>query len=89
MTDYRSQGRTFNDIILDLESSTKIAGHRTYSAVYIACQSLKGLSFLRAFHQETFFKKLDAALKNEMSRLEELDRITSLVDSSMGVKQEI
>jgi len=45
ITDYRSQGRSFNDIILDLESSIKIAGdYRTYSAVYVAlsrCQSLK------------------------------------------------
>jgi len=40
---------------------------------------MPGLSFLRAFLQATFFTKPDAALKDEMSRLEELDRITLLV----------
>jgi len=35
---------------------------------------------LRAFPQGIFFTKPDAALQDEMSRLEELDRVTSLVD---------
>ena len=84
ITDYRSQGRTFSDIILDIESPTKIAGgHHAYPAVYVAlsrCWSLQGLSFLRAFLQAALFIKPNAALKDEMSRLEQLDRNTSLVD---------
>jgi len=64
ITDYRFQGRTPSDPTPDLESPTKIAGgRRTYTAVYVAlsrCQSLKGLPFLRAFPQATFFTKPDA-----------------------------
>jgi len=43
--------------------------------VYLAlsrCQSLKGLSFLREFPQATLFTGPDAALKDEMSRLEDI-----------------
>jgi len=78
ITDYRSQGRTFSDIIFDLESPTKIAGgHRiyTYTAVYVAlsrCWPLKGLSFSTG----NIFSTPDAALKDAMGRFTELDRLT-------------
>ena len=68
ITDYRSQGRTFSNVILDLEPSNPRGTrgvHHTYTAVYIAlsrCRSSLGLSFLRAFPHAIFFAKPDNAL---------------------------
>jgi len=50
ITDYRSQGRTFSNIRLDLEPPNPRGmhkGHHTYTAVYVAlsrCHSSSGLS---------------------------------------------
>ena len=61
-TDYKAQGRAFNNIILDLQSAgRKTAGHRTYTAVYVAlsrCRSLSGLNLLCTIPQAIFLQDL-------------------------------
>ena len=84
ITDYKSQGRTFSNIILDLESPNPKGGvrggHHTYTAVYVAlsrCRSRSGLSFLHAFPYATFFAKPDPGLGQEERRLQALEIQTS------------
>jgi len=68
ITDYRWQGRTFSNVILDLEPpnpSGMRGGHHTYTAIYVVlsrCRSSLSLSFLRAFPHAIFFAKPDNAL---------------------------
>ena len=85
ITDYRSQGRTFNQVILDFESANKKTegGHRTFTAVYVALSrtgSISGLSFLRGFSQSTFLVKPDPQLEKQMSRLQALERRSLSID---------
>ena len=84
ITDYKSQGRTFSNVILDLESPNPKGGvrggHYTYTAVYVVlsrCCSRSGLSFLRAFPYATFFAKPDPGLGQEERRLQALEIQTS------------
>ncbi|KAF8437026.1 hypothetical protein BDZ91DRAFT_687651, partial [Kalaharituber pfeilii] len=49
ITDYKAQGRTFDNILVDLESTNSFGQHRKFTAVYVAlsrCRSLDGLNFL-------------------------------------------
>ena len=85
ITDYRSQGRTFNEVILDFESAKKGGNnqHSTFTATYVAlsrCRSIAGLSFLRAFPASSFFVKPDIRLEQEMGRLILLEEATLSID---------
>ena len=81
ITDYRSQGRTFNRVVIDLEPPNIRweGGHRTFTAVYVAlsrCRSSDGLSFLRAFSEKVLTIKPDSRLASEMARLKKLEENT-------------
>ena len=81
ITDYRSQGRTFNRVVIDLEPPNIRweGGHRTFTAVYVAlsrCRSLDGLSFFRAFSEKVLTIKPDSRLASEMARLKKLEENT-------------
>jgi len=86
ITDYRSQDRTFSNVIPDLEPPNPRGtrgGHHTYTAVYVAlsrCRSSLGLSFLRAFPHAIFLAKPDNALPAEQTRLEASEMETSAVN---------
>ena len=85
ITDYRSQSRTFNRVMLDFESANKQTegGHRTFTAIYVALsrtRSISGLSFLRGFPQSTFLVKPDHRLEKEMNRLQALERRSLSID---------
>ena len=61
ITDYRSQGRTFNNIILNLELLIKIAGgHYTYSAICTVCTVARarcqGYHFFEHFCRQHFLQ---------------------------------
>jgi len=83
ITDYRSQVRTFSNVILDLEPPNPRGMRGGYHAVYVSlsrCRSSFGLSLLRAFPHAIFFAKPDNALQAEWTHLEALEIETSAVN---------
>jgi ATP-dependent exoDNAse (exonuclease V) alpha subunit len=54
ITHYRSQGRTFENVIVDLET-TRQSGHQNFAAIYVMLsrvKSMAGLTFLRWFRND-------------------------------------
>ncbi|KLO12580.1 hypothetical protein SCHPADRAFT_803817, partial [Schizopora paradoxa] len=66
MTDYKSQGRTMDKVIIDLQST------RTRQSAYVMLsrvRSLDGLLILRPFEPKKLKAEFDPELRSEMSRL--------------------
>ena len=73
-TDYKSQGRTLNCAIVDLQSA------KTLQGAYVMLsrvRSLKGLLVLRPFGASKICARLSAELRNELGRIENLARNTT------------
>ncbi|KAF8477358.1 hypothetical protein BDZ91DRAFT_709124, partial [Kalaharituber pfeilii] len=57
VTDYKAQGRTFGQDLIDLELYNSFGQHSTFTVVYVEllrCRTLGGLKFLRGFKENTF-----------------------------------
>lgn len=73
MTDYKSQGRTLDYVIVDLTGCT---GSQSPYVMISRATSLKGLLILRPFHPSKVQSHPSQDLRNEMSRIEEIHRRT-------------
>lgn len=72
-TDYKSQGRSLEKVIVDIASARSLQG------VYVMLsrvKSLKGLAVLRWFPQDKLYGRLSQDLRNEFARLEVLNETT-------------
>ncbi len=75
-TDYKSQGRTLDRAIVDIESAQSIQG------IYVMLsrvRSLRGIAVLRPFAPEKLQSRISEELRTEFRRLERLDQETATV----------
>jgi len=68
-TDYKSQGRTFDRVIVDLDSARRQGVYVMLSRV----KSLAGLAILRWFPESKIYSQLSEELRDELKRLEVLE----------------
>ena len=79
-TDYKSQGRSLAEAIVDPESASSLQG------VYVMLsrvRSLTGLAVLRPFRVSKVIQRLSQELRTELRRLEYLDHQTQLSHTSI------
>ncbi|VDC05031.1 unnamed protein product [Peniophora sp. CBMAI 1063] len=68
-TDYKAQGRSLDEVIVDLASTTKPQGRYVMLS---RVRSLAGLAVLRPFSSECFSRPLQKYIKDELRRVSEL-----------------
>jgi hypothetical protein len=59
-THFRSQGRTFDKVVLDLGSGQRLSEYQIFATIYVMLsrvKSLKGLSFTRWFQESVLQAK--------------------------------
>ena len=72
-TDYKSQGRSLNEAIVDPASASSLQG---LYVMLSRVRTLTGLAILRPFKSGKLNQRLSQELRNELQRLEDLDRLT-------------
>lgn len=73
-TDYKSQGKTIQNVIIDLATCS------SRESAYVLCSravTLQNLLILRPFHISVIQRRLSLNFKREFARLEELDQVTA------------
>ena len=80
ITDYQSQGHTFEQITIDFTTSTRnLSEHKTFCSLYVAlsrCKSVSGVSLRTPLSQRQFLARPNYLLYQEIQRLQILAQRT-------------
>lgn len=79
ITDYKAQGRTYNKVAIDFETTRNGNKQKDHAGIYVPlsrCKTLEGLVLIKHVRENVFIKQPDCKLITEMQRLRRLEERT-------------